>query len=138
VWVEEAVTVKKVVWTLLLWVLVGLILLSVTGDAVANERDDHVEIVRTGRRFHAWAEGYEITEYVPHPYYYCHCCPPPARVVPLPKDVRVLIAEREMLKVDFHYYSLSPYPGNQARAEWTASRLRDVESMIEAWRIGYR
>ena len=138
--VEEAVAVKKMKLVTLMWALAGLIL-SMTGTAMASDRDDYVpETVRTGREFHAWEEGYEITEYVPPPRYYQpypHHYPDPV-VVPIPRDVRVLIAQRERLKIDYHYYSLSHYPGNQARAEQIAQMLNDVEARIEAWRIGYR
>ena len=131
---------RKIVLTLLSVALAGLILSNVTEAAMTSERDDsHLENVYTGRSFQPWAEGHAFTEYVPHPFYYPPYQPhPPVRVVPLPRDIRVLIAEREMLKVDFHYYSLSPYPGNQARAAATAGRLREVEHMIEAWRFAYR
>jgi hypothetical protein len=135
---------KKVVLTTLAWALLSVAFLIADPVAASNEDDVFPEIETTDRTFRAWEEGYEFTEYapippVPFPYYPYPVIPVrPIRVVPLPRDVRVLIAERERLKVDYNYYLLSPYPGSRERAQWFAEKLREVEEKIEAWRFGYR
>jgi hypothetical protein len=70
--------------------------------------------------------------YYKGPYYYV-----PAQA-PIPSDVRVMIAEFEKLKGELHYYSLSPYPPDQAKAAQVSARMALLSRRIEEWRWGWR
>jgi hypothetical protein len=56
------------------------------------------------------------------------------RSVAVPEDIRVSIAEYEKLKARMHYYSLSGYPGDRAKADRLAAEMEFLDRRIEAWR----
>jgi hypothetical protein len=49
-----------------------------------------------------------------------------------------MIAEFERLKAEMHYYSLSAYPPDRARAAHLSARMAFLSRQIEAWRLGWR
>jgi hypothetical protein len=63
---------------------------------------------------------------------------PPPIYVPIPRDVRIQIAELEKLKADIQHHTLSVYPNDMSRAVWLAERMAFLNYAIEAWRLGYR
>jgi hypothetical protein len=76
----------------------------------------------------------------PPPYYYEDPVfyYPPAVYIPIPRDIRIQIAELEKLKAVIQHRTLSVYPNDISRAAWLADRMEFLNRAIEAWRLGYR
>jgi hypothetical protein len=100
-----------------IWLMVIAVVLSVTGTALGG-----------GYYYEAPPVYYGAPDYYYEGPYYVR------RNVYVPEDIRLTIAEYERLKAGMHYYSLSAYPGDMAKASQLAARMDIMDRRIEAWR----